>query len=348
MTETVRNRRRFVTLDALRGLGAFTVMAGHSAAALSSYGPRHFYLAVDMFFVLSGFVIAYAYDQRFERGLRFGEFMRARVRRLYPVFLVGLVIGVACTFVGNVHNMSYSQRAVSFALGLGGLPSPPTDSWASLFPMNGPFWSLFFEFWIANVAYGLFWRQIQGRLLFGLVLASGVALLAAVSYFQTMDVGWTWPTVLGGVARVCFSFFIGVLLCRLHGKSRSSVHNVSSWVFLAAAALVFGIPFRGVLGIPHDVAAVFLAFPAIVYFGASAMEKRPRLGAALGDVSYAIYAIHRPLLIPAALLLHRVTTVHSKGALTIAAQIAFMVGVTAMAWLVEVMTQVKKKSATRV
>ncbi|HEY2675796.1 MAG TPA: acyltransferase [Steroidobacteraceae bacterium] len=343
MSTRTAGKRRFVTLDALRGLGALIVMAGHSGAAFGSFGPRHFYLAVDMFFLLSGFVIAHAYDSRFERGLTFRDFMRARIRRLYPVFLVGLVIGEACTFADNIHNMSNAQRAISFSLGLAALPSPPTDSWAALFPMNGPFWSLFFEFWVANLAYGLFWRQIRGRLLRGIIIVSGISLLAAVFYFRTMDIGWNWPTLPGGTARVCFSFFSGVLLCRLHGRSSGADYQISSWMVLGAAALVFCIPFHGALGILHDIAAVFLAFPAIVYFGASALEKHPRIGAALGDVSYAIYAIHRPLLIPAALLLHSLTEMRGRGVQTIAAQLVFMIAVTAFAWFIEATTQAKRK-----
>jgi peptidoglycan/LPS O-acetylase OafA/YrhL len=340
MTVTAQ-KPRFITLDALRGVGALTVMAGHSAAAFNSYGPRHYYLAVDMFFVLSGFVIAHAYDSRFERGLTFRAFMKARVRRLYPIYLIGLVIAVACSFAGNVHNLTYGQRAISFALGLAGLPSPPFDAWAALFPMNGPFWSLFFEFWVANIAYAVFWRQIQGRVLFGLVLISGIALLTAVFYFKNVDVGWTWPTFLGGAARVGFSFFAGVLLCRQHKRSGSTARGLPSWIFLAVAALVFAVPFHGVRKILHDVAAIFVVFPAIVYFGASAIAKRPRIGAALGDVSYAIYAIHRPLLIPAALLLNALLGT-PEGAGTVTAQVVFMIAVTVLAWCAEAATQFKK------
>ena len=344
MTATAR-KRRFITLDALRGVGALAVMAGHSAAAFNSYGPRHYYLAVDMFFVLSGFVIAHAYDLRFEQGLTFKSFVRARIRRLYPIYVIGLVIALACSFANNVHGLSYAERGISFALGLAGLPSPPFDSWAALFPMNGPFWSLFFEFWVANIVYALFWKQIRGRLLAGLVLISGISLLGAVFYFRTIDVGWTWPTFLGGAARVCFSFFAGVLLCRLHARFGTE-HKAASWLFLGLAALVFIVPFHAVFKILHDVAAVFLVFPAIVYFGASAIEVRPRIGAALGDVSYAIYAIHRPLLIPAVLLLNGLVKAPSRGAATIAAQVFFMIAVTALAWVAEAATQVKK-SGTR-
>jgi peptidoglycan/LPS O-acetylase OafA/YrhL len=209
--------------------------------------------------------------------------------------------------------------------------------------MNGPFWSLFFEFWVANVAYALFWKQIRGRLLVGLVLVSGISLLGAVFYFRTIDVGWTWPTFLGGAARVSFSFFAGVLLCRLHARFGTG-HKVASWMFLGLAALVFIVPFHGVLKILHDVTAVVFAFPAIVYFGASAIEKRPRIGAVLGDVSYAIYAIHRPLLIPAALLLDGLAMLPSRGAATIALQVLFMIAVTALAWLAEAVTRVKKSA----
>src|ERR1700716_3540732 len=83
-----KTARRFVTLDALRGAGAATVMAGHAGPLLGGYGPPLTYLAVDMFFVLSGFVISYAYDKKMAAGMRPIEFLRARVKRLYAIYLV--------------------------------------------------------------------------------------------------------------------------------------------------------------------------------------------------------------------------------------------------------------------
>ena len=80
---------RFLTLDALRGVGAIAVMAGHAGIVLGAYMPPFMYLAVDMFFVLSGFVLAHAYDRKFAEGLSVGAFLKARIARLYPIYLSG-------------------------------------------------------------------------------------------------------------------------------------------------------------------------------------------------------------------------------------------------------------------
>ncbi|HKU54954.1 MAG TPA: acyltransferase family protein, partial [Rhizomicrobium sp.] len=87
-------KTRFLTLDALRGVGAIAVMAGHAGIVLNAYMPPFMYLAVDMFFVLSGFVLAHAYDGKFAGGLSVGAFLKARIARLYPIYLIGLVLGL--------------------------------------------------------------------------------------------------------------------------------------------------------------------------------------------------------------------------------------------------------------
>ena len=72
-----KNKTRFLTLDALRGVGAIAVMAGHAGIVLNAYMPPFMYLAVDMFFVLSGFVLAHAYDRKFAQGLSVQDFLKA-------------------------------------------------------------------------------------------------------------------------------------------------------------------------------------------------------------------------------------------------------------------------------
>ncbi len=145
--------RRFVTLDALRGAGAVTVMAGHAGPLLGGYTPPLYYLAVDMFFVLSGFVISHAYDDKMAAGMRPLEFLRARVKRLYPIYLVGLLLGLVSVLFSNPHALSLTQAALTFFCGLFALPSPPMEPLGALFPLNGPYWSLFFEFWIVRPIY---------------------------------------------------------------------------------------------------------------------------------------------------------------------------------------------------
>ena len=267
---------RFLTLDALRGAGAIAVMAGHAGIVLNAYTPPFMYLAVDMFFVLSGFVLAHAYDGKFAAGMSVATFLKARVARLYPIYLVGLVLGLVSVAFTNTHALSPARALLSFFFGLLALPSPPMEPLGVLFPLNGPFWSLFFEFWVANLIFALFWRQLRGWLLALIILGSAGVLGALGLYFGSLDFGWTWHQLPRGFARVCFSFFAGVALSRFH--ARQTHHPaIPSWVCLLVFTVVMLLPLRGFTKGPYEVAVVLLVFPALIYFGAGAVERRPRI-----------------------------------------------------------------------
>ena len=175
------------------------------------------------------------------------------------------------------------------------LPSPPLEPLGVLFPLNGPFWSLFFEFWVANLIFALFWRQLRGWLLVLVIFGSAAALAFLGLYFGTLDFGWTWHQLPGGLVRVCYSFFTGVALSRLHAR-QARQPAVPSWACLLIFIAIMLLPLPGFVKAPYEVAIVLLGFPALIYFGAGAIERQPKIGKALGDASYAIYAIHRPLL----------------------------------------------------
>jgi len=288
-------KARFLTLDALRGVGALAVMAGHAGIVLNAYRPPFMYLAVDMFFVLSGFVLAHAYDRKFAGGLSVQAFLKARIARLYPIYLIGLVLGLVSVALSNTHALSPARALLSFFFGIFALPSPPVETLGVLFPLNGPFWSLFFEFWVANLAFALFWRQLQGRSLLAVILVSASILAFLGLRFGGLDFGWTWHQLPGGLVRVCYSFFAGVALLRLHAR-QTRLPAVPSWICLLIFAAVMLLPLQGVLKGPYEVFVVLLIFPTLIYFGAGAVERRPQIGKALGDASYAIYAVHRPLL----------------------------------------------------
>lgn len=325
--------QRFLTLDALRGAGAIAVMAGHAGIILNAYMPPFMYLAVDMFFVLSGFVLAHAYDGKFAAGMSVAAFLKARIARLYPIYLVGLVLGLVSVAFSN--SLSPARALLSFFFGLFGLPSPPMERLGVLFPLNGPFWSLFFEFWVANLMFALFWRRLHGRPLVALILGSAAVLAFLGLHFGGLDFGWTWHQLPGGLVRVCYSFFAGVALSRFH--ARQAHHSaVPSWACLLVFAAVMLPPLQGGIKAPYEVAIVLLVFPALIYFGAGAIERRPRIGKALGDASYAIYAVHRPLL---TILLWPSTLVFSlqtrpPRALHYAVEVALIVVIGLLAWLI--------------
>jgi peptidoglycan/LPS O-acetylase OafA/YrhL len=87
-------KSRFGTLDGLRGVAVMVVVLYHAGIIFGAWISRFGYLAVDLFFALSGFVLSHAYDNRFVGGMRVAEFLYLRVVRLYPLYFLGLVLGL--------------------------------------------------------------------------------------------------------------------------------------------------------------------------------------------------------------------------------------------------------------
>lgn len=287
---------RYTTLDGARGLAAIAVLIFHARVFTGPLQMPSGYLAVDLFFVLSGFVIADAYRARFAAGMSWEQFMRLRIVRLYPLYLAGTLIGMAST---AAHLMithrtgvwpGYGFRAAS-ALAM--VPNITTIARAgALFPFNGPAWSLFFEL-AANAAYAAMFTRLNRAVLFGFVLLAAGALIWIAVSFGTLSLGNDWDKFVGGLARVAFSFFVGVLVHHYRGD-RASARAATVLPF--ALLLVFAArPGHRVL---FDLACVLLLFPAFVLVAAR-VEPGPavtRLFARMGRYSYAIYAIHAPII----------------------------------------------------
>ncbi len=285
---------RLTSLDGLRGLAALVVLLFHFEVngVITAKG----YLAVDFFFLLSGFVIARTYDASLKSGLPFSRFAALRAIRIYPLFFVGLCIGFA-------RGVSYLMldRADAFTLGqllhasafeVFMLPSPVANN---LFVLNIPNWSLFFEMAI-NLVYAALLFRVGTRLLIGVALAFLALLITAAVAHGAMDVGIEWKTFYGGVARTGFSFCIGMLISRLN-RARAR----ASWIAVIPAVVLVSCLMAPVLPGPawvFDLAMVMLVFPVLVWVGASfhpppVLQPASRL---LGDLSYPVYAIHYPLM----------------------------------------------------
>ena len=132
-------RSRYVTLDALRGVAAFFVVALHSGQHLNGFTPRFGYLAVDLFFLMSGFVLAYAFDTSLGSGLSFPRFMVIRLRRLAPIYMVGLLAGFAGQLAYRYPDLAGGRLLIATALNALALPSPYHSPFISAFPLNDPF-----------------------------------------------------------------------------------------------------------------------------------------------------------------------------------------------------------------
>ncbi|ESX30687.1 MULTISPECIES: acyltransferase [unclassified Mesorhizobium] len=298
-------RHVYLNLDAIRGVAAISVMLYHFSPFLAAGKvlPSS-YLAVDLFFLLSGFVIAHAYDRKIENGMGVGTFVAIRLIRLYPLYLAGTLLGFFYLVVKNrlipAEYMPISEIGTMLTTGMFFIPLV-SDAYHTIFPLNPASWSLFFEL-IVNIAYVAVFFLLTKRVLSTLIAVSLVLLVVVSIIAGTLDFGMTGSTIISGLPRVCFSFFLGVLLCRSMTRYQSGLGFLRrGWWIEAAIALtlvVFAIAPAGGARVAYDLACVVFVFPALVVVGTIA-PTAPRLSGLygwLGRISYPIYIIHTPLL----------------------------------------------------
>ena len=291
-------------LDGLRGVAALTVVCYHlfEAYATSHLDQRinHGYLAVDFFFLLSGFVIGYAYDDRWKR-MSIREFLTRRAIRLHPIFYLQ-----GCS-VWDVSQVSIGALLVATLLNALLIPVTPgveIRGVGEMFPLNGPSWSLFFEY-IGNVLYALVLRKLPTAALAVMVglTGCGLAAYAVLGPLGDLCSGFVLngEQFLGGSLRLLFAFPAGLLLSRVFRPVRI---RGAFWLCSLAVVAIAAIPRLGgaerlwLNGLYDTLCAVVL-FPLILWFGASG-RTTDRLSAAickfLGDISYPLYIVHYPFI----------------------------------------------------
>ena len=234
---------RFLLLDGLRGVAALAVVFDHVPPnAIGDLIPQR-YLAVDFFFVLSGFVLAHAYGPRLAASWPPLSFMRVRLIRLYPLYLAGSLIGFSVAALGAIRGWGgdLSEVLVTAAFGVFFLPTLLNmNSIGVLYPLNGPAWSLFFEL-VANFFYALIARFLSGRML--ALILSVSAVLLSIALFNHADVrgpGWQWSHFDAGLARVVFDFFVGVAIDRLW--SSVGIPALPWWAAVMAFFAIIAFP----------------------------------------------------------------------------------------------------------
>lgn len=288
------DRRVFQALDGMRGVAAVFVAMRHTVF-FHNLGIPGGYLAVDLFFVLSGFVIAHAYERRLAAGLSVGRFMTLRYVRLWPVYALGAglgLIGALLHALPGKDNLSPLQVLHTAPYALAMLPGPHIRP--MLYPVNSVAWSLALELLI-NAVYALAWRPMRRPWVLAAGLAvSALALVAAVIGFGKLDIGFQWRDAIGGIPRVAFSFTAGLALYRLY-RSRAWRLPVPAWAPLAAMPVLFCLNLGQVL---YPLVCVIMIFPVLVFAAAAAPEPgRMAVGLfqRLGAASYPLYALHKPV-----------------------------------------------------
>ena len=319
------SKPHYVLLDALRGAAALMVVWYHffegfafaEGTAITTFNHGH--LGVDLFFMLSGFVISYAYDDRWQRTpnpLTLKEFFKRRLIRLHPMLIMGAIIGFA-TFClqgsvkwdGTPTPMSWSLVALVLTMFfIPAYPGAPYDLRGNgeMFSLNGPSWSLFFEY-IGNILYALFIRRLGNRALAVLTAALGVAwcwfVTTDVSGYDMIGIGWTLDTAnfFGGLLRMMFPFSLGMVMARNFKPVKIKGIFWIAWAVLFGLFSVPAFAKCGAVSINgvYEFACILFVFPAIVWLAASG-ETTGKISSAfckfLGDISYPLYIVHYPVM----------------------------------------------------
>jgi peptidoglycan/LPS O-acetylase OafA/YrhL len=306
---------RFEALDGLRGVAALTVMCGHFGLLLGLFSSRNGFLAVDTFFIMSGFVIAYSYGERLRHGMSAWTYLYRRMVRLYPMFIVGLLLGCAVLYYG-VHNRAIAYQTADIlrgaALNVFYIPFLNSLSFyhetGQIFPSNPPAWSLFFEM-VASGAF-LLLCGLGRRSLTAVVVLCYVALIAAGIHFGhdrtwvEVHNGYYASNFLGGLPRVGLGFSFGVLLQRLARDDIAGSHiraligrlPYASFLLYAAVLVIFLFPSTA-HGL-YPLLALATIVPAVVFIGAHVPLRRGferNVAKFLGWISYPIYCVHYPI-----------------------------------------------------
>ena len=323
-TKTKDSKPHYALLDGLRGVAALLVVWYHVFEGFQFAGNKpvidfinHGYLAVDFFFILSGFVVGYAYDNRWGKTLTLGGFFRRRLIRLQPMVCMGALIGAASFLLSGMERWDGTHATLwltflAFVCGclmLPALPGMPREVRGNgeMFPLNGPCWSLFFEY-IGNIVYALLIRRLSTRLLAVL----SFALCCALAWFAVTDqsgygsigVGWTVDrtNILGGSLRMLCPFTMGLLLSRIF----KPIHYARGAFWISAALLlaIFHVPYiysDGALSLNgmFEAACIIAVFPLVVWYAASGKTTdiaSTRICRFLGDISFPLYIVHYPLM----------------------------------------------------
>jgi peptidoglycan/LPS O-acetylase OafA/YrhL len=313
----------YEVLDGLRGVAALLVLWYHvhegfsfASGAPVIEGINHGYLAVDFFFMLSGFVISYAYDDRLGKGLSLGGFFKRRLIRLHPMVVLGAIWGVVCFMLqGSVQwdgtHVATSAVMIALLCAMLLIPAAPQSIYevrgnGESFPLNGPAWSLFFEY-IGNILYALFIRRLSNWHLSILAAMLGVGWGAFAIFdcsgYGNIGVGWSLIDCgfFTGLLRMLFPFTLGMLVRR---NFKPMAVRGAFAVCSAILLLIFLVPnisSQGAISLNgvYEFCCISILFPCIVAIGASANiagKYTSRLCSYLGNISFPLYITHYPVM----------------------------------------------------
>ena len=320
---------RYDILDGLRGVAAMMVLLYHVFNDAKSfyvwpttvYEFYHGFLGVDFFFILSGFVMGYAYDRQWKTSnqtslsgsretLTLWGFIKRRLIRLHPMVVMGVLLGAAAYIIQGCTMWDGTEvtiRAVMLAtlMGLFMIPSPTSmdvRGYTEAFPLNGPHWSLFLEY-VGSLLYGLILHRLSTKWLGTLVSFSILSIVGYAFLVEDGGIAYGWSSepmnLFGGMLRMLYAYPMGLLMARMFRERQPKPLRGHMFLLCSLALIVLlGLPYLGGKNTEtiYQLVCVLLLFPIIIWYGARGMVSgwRQKTVSFVGRLSYPLYAVHYP------------------------------------------------------
>lgn len=295
---TSPTKKHYIILDGLRGVAAMVIVIFHFMEIIITDFTKNFiahgFLAVDFFFCLSGFVVAYAYDDRlFKMSLT--AFFKQRLRRLHPLVILGAVLGLLAFLFDPFSDAvsGYSLlKIISLFLASALLTPYPVmeDRYFNLFGLNAPAWSLFWEY-MANIFYALILVRLRRNWLLILAVVSAAGIVYIVKTSGSLIGGWNGETFWHGGARVAFSFLAGMCIFRYQLIIKNNLGFAGLSLLLIAAFLM---PYNEAYNWITESFIVLIYFPVLIALGAGSTlrSQQENICKLSGNISYPLYMTH--------------------------------------------------------
>ena len=278
---------------------------------------------IDFFYVLSGFVLGYAYDDRWDK-MSYWDFYKRRLIRLHPMVIAGSLLGMCYFFLGecinspNIESVNPLYFFLTIIMSILMIPCPAQmdiRGWGETNSFNGPNWTLTYEY-IVNILYSLIFRRLHTIIIGILTLASALLLVNLTCNFDIFNVmneresnkytvigGWSLTSceLCVGFTRLFYPYFAGYLVYRLKLKIRIPysfiICSIILITFLSMPRLEKeGYPiFNGI----YEAIVIILIFPLVIIIGAGDTTKNEiltKICKFIGELSYPIYITHYPII----------------------------------------------------
>ena len=330
-------RLHFPALDALRGIAAVAVALFHVPSFVGGQLFPSAYLAVDLFFCISGVVLVQAYGDRLVQGGSRWPILRARIVRLYPMALLAGLCSLSFLLTLSEHRSALMQGggAAPYLLNLLLVPCPLGGSGSSdLYPLNFVAWTLLAELLVSLCFIVRPQWFLATRATLVVASLALVALGLSVGRAGHLNLGFSAEQFPAGIARAGFSFAVGGGIAQARRSGLLSWARVSpSLLCCLTVAMLCAAPPEG-WRLAYDLIVVSTLFPAIVACACMAkVDGRMKpVAVLLGSASYPVYLLQVPFSAFAGSLVAAL----GIGSGSIALGVAFAVALVATGRLVDV------------